>query len=62
VNAADAAFVIACSALGVASGAVAGPGSITPACGYVGTSAALIIGVVAVVVCYLAVLSKDRFG
>ncbi|MDQ7781277.1 MAG: ammonium transporter [Desulfomonilaceae bacterium] len=48
--------------LGFASGAVAGLGSITPACGYVGTTAALVIGGVAGVICYLAVLAKDRLG
>jgi ammonium transporter, Amt family len=48
--------------LGLASGAVAGLGSITPASGYVGTSAALIIGGVAGVLCYGAVLAKDRLG
>ncbi len=48
--------------LGLASGAVAGLGSITPACGFVGTTAALVIGGVAGVICYLAVLAKDRLG
>jgi ammonium transporter, Amt family len=48
--------------LGLASGAVAGLGSITPASGYVGTSAALIIGGVAGILCYMAVLAKDRLG
>jgi Amt family ammonium transporter len=48
--------------LGLASGAVAGLGSITPACGFVGLQAALIIGGVAGVICYLAVLSKERLG
>ena len=48
--------------LGLASGAVAGLGSITPACGFVGTTSALIIGGVAGVICYLAVLAKDRMG
>ncbi|MEI6135046.1 MAG: ammonium transporter [Desulfomonile sp.] len=48
--------------LGLASGAVAGLGSITPACGYVGFEAALVIGGVAGVICYLAVLVKDKFG
>jgi len=48
--------------LGLASGAVAGLGSITPACGFVGTSSALIIGGVAGVICYIAVLAKDRLG
>ncbi|HMK34309.1 MAG TPA: ammonium transporter [Desulfomonilaceae bacterium] len=48
--------------LGLASGAVAGLGSITPASGYVGPGAALIIGGVAGVICYMAVLSKERLG
>jgi Amt family ammonium transporter len=48
--------------LGLASGAVAGLGSITPASGYVGPGAALIIGGVAGIICYFAVLSKDRLG
>ena len=48
--------------LGLASGAVAGLGSITPACGYVGFEAALVIGGVAGVICYLAVLVKDKLG
>jgi ammonium transporter, Amt family len=48
--------------LGLASGAVAGLGSITPASGYVAPWAALIIGGVAGVICYLAVLSKERLG
>jgi Amt family ammonium transporter len=48
--------------LGVASGAVAGLGSITPASGFVGMGSALIIGLVAGVICYIAVLSKERLG
>lgn len=48
--------------LGLASGAVAGLGSITPACGFVGTGAALVIGGVAGIICYVAVLSKERLG
>lgn len=48
--------------LGLASGMVAGLGSITPACGYVGIGAGLIIGGVAGVICYLAVLGKDHLG
>lgn len=48
--------------LGLASGAVAGLGSITPASGFVGTGSALIIGAVAGVICYFAVLSKERLG
>jgi len=50
------------TSLGFASGAVAGLGSITPACGFVGIPAALVIGGVAGVICYLAVLSKERLG
>lgn len=50
------------TSLGFASGAVAGLGSITPACGYVGIPAALIIGGVAGVICYIAVLSKEKLG
>ncbi|MFH0824757.1 MAG: ammonium transporter [Pseudomonadota bacterium] len=48
--------------LGIASGAIAGLGSITPACGFVGPGAALVIGSVAGVICYLGVLAKDRLG
>ncbi|MBI5571003.1 MAG: ammonium transporter [Desulfomonile tiedjei] len=48
--------------LGLASGAVAGLGSITPASGFVGPGAALIIGAVAGVICYGGVLAKDKLG
>lgn len=48
--------------LGLASGAIAGLGSITPASGFVGVGSAMIIGGVAGVICYLAVLAKDRLG
>ena len=48
--------------LGLASGAVAGLGSITPASGFVGPGSALIIGAVAGVLCYGGVLAKDRLG
>ena len=48
--------------LGFASGAVAGLGSITPACGYVSVNSALIIGAVAGIICYFAVLMKDKLG
>ncbi len=48
--------------LGLASGAIAGLGSITPAAGFVGPGSALIIGIVAGVICYLAVLAKDSLG
>ncbi|MCK5383325.1 MAG: ammonium transporter [Gammaproteobacteria bacterium] len=42
------------SVLGIVTGMVAGLGTITPASGYVGPVAALIIGLVAGVVCYVA--------
>jgi Amt family ammonium transporter len=48
--------------LGAASGAVAGLVAITPASGYVGPVSSVIIGAVAGVVCYLAVLAKSRLG
>jgi Amt family ammonium transporter len=48
--------------LGAASGAVAGLVAITPASGYVGPLAAIVIGGVAGVVCYAAVRMKGRFG
>ena len=48
--------------LGVASGAVAGLVAITPASGYVGPISSVIIGAVAGVVCYLAVLAKSKLG
>ncbi len=43
------------SLLGILSGAVAGLVAITPACGFVGIQGALVIGVVASVVCFFAV-------
>jgi Amt family ammonium transporter len=48
--------------LGVASGAVAGLVAITPAAGFVGPMAAIVIGLVAGVICYLAVLMKSKLG
>ena len=51
------------SALGAISGAVAGLVAITPAAGFVGPMAALVIGLVAGVFCYLMVTKvKARFG
>jgi len=50
------------TALGIASGLVAGLVAITPAAGYVAPWAAILIGLFAGGVCYLAVLQKDRFG
>jgi Amt family ammonium transporter len=48
--------------LGAASGAVAGLVAITPAAGFVGPMSAIIIGILAGVICYLAVLAKVRLG
>ncbi len=48
--------------LGAASGAVAGLVAITPASGYVGPMSAIIIGVLAGVICYVAVLAKPKLG
>ncbi|MBM3983732.1 MAG: ammonium transporter [Planctomycetes bacterium] len=50
------------TALGLASGVVAGLVAVTPASGFVFAWGALIIGVVASVVCYLAVALKNRLG
>ncbi len=50
------------TALGVASGLVAGLVAITPASGYVAPWAAIVIGLAAGVICYGAVLLKNRFG
>jgi Amt family ammonium transporter len=49
------------SASGMATGAVAGLAAITPACGYVPTWAALVIGGSAGVLCYAAVDAKRFF-
>jgi Amt family ammonium transporter len=48
--------------LGVVSGLVAGLVAITPAAGYVGPAESLAIGVLASGVCFVAVVSKGRFG
>jgi Amt family ammonium transporter len=48
--------------LGVASGAVAGLVAITPAAGFVSPVPAVILGAVAGVLCYLAVLAKSSLG
>ena len=48
--------------LGVASGAVAGLVAITPAAGFVAPVGAVILGAVAGVLCYLAVLAKGALG
>ncbi len=48
--------------LGAATGAVAGLVGITPGAGFVGPMSAIIIGGVAGILCYLAVVMKGRFG
>ena len=50
------------TALGAASGAVAGLVSITPAAGFVGPIAALIIGAVGGFLCFTACNMKSKFG
>jgi Amt family ammonium transporter len=50
------------TALGVASGLVAGLVAITPAAGFVSPMAAIAIGLLGGVVCYGGVLLKGRFG
>ncbi len=50
------------SALGLASGIVAGLGSITPAAGHVSPMAALLIGLVAGVICFYGVRLKFKGG
>ncbi len=48
--------------LGAASGAIAGLATITPAAGFVGPNSAILIGLLAGIVCYLGVMAKSRFG
>jgi Amt family ammonium transporter len=48
--------------LGAASGAVAGLVAITPASGFVGPMASIVIGIGAGIFCYLAVLWKSKLG
>ncbi len=50
------------TALGLASGVVSGLVAITPAAGFVDPWAALVIGLLAGAVCFLAVLAKYRLG
>jgi Amt family ammonium transporter len=47
--------------LGAASGAIAGLATITPTAGFVGPNAAVLIGLLAGVVCFMAVNAKSRF-
>lgn len=46
--------------LGAASGAISGLATITPTAGFVGPNSAIIIGLIAGVVCYLAVNAKTK--
>ena len=48
------------SVLGIVSGAVAGLVAITPASGYVGPTASVIIGLIAGIICYFAATSMKR--
>jgi ammonium transporter, Amt family len=48
--------------LGLLTGAVAGLATITPAAGYVSPTSAVIIGMIAGVVCYYAVALKNKLG
>jgi Amt family ammonium transporter len=50
------------TALGVASGLVAGLVAITPAAGFVGPMGAMAIGLISGPVCFFAVLGKAKFG
>lgn len=48
--------------LGAASGAISGLATITPAAGFVGPNSAIVIGLIAGVVCFMAVNAKSRLG
>lgn len=50
------------TALGAASGAVAGLVAITPASGFVGPLSSIVIGIGAGVICYTAVMLKGKLG
>ena len=51
------------SALGIATGMVAGLGTITPASGFVGPGGALVIGILAGIICfYMVIVVKQTFG
>jgi ammonium transporter, Amt family len=47
---------------GAATGSIAGLATITPAAGFVGPLPALLIGIAAGIVCYLALTAKTKFG
>ncbi|MEX0829380.1 MAG: ammonium transporter [Nitrospirales bacterium] len=48
--------------LGIASGIIAGLATITPAAGFVGPMSAILIGLVAGTMCYVAVVWKNKLG
>lgn len=48
--------------LGVASGAVAGLAAVTGAAGYIGPMGAMVIGMMAGILCYFAIVWKGRIG
>jgi len=48
--------------LGAVSGALAGLVAITPGAGFVGPGSAIVIGLVAGVICYLGVIAKSKLG
>jgi len=50
------------TALGAASGAIAGLAAVTPASGFVGPMSAIVIGLVASPLCFAAIQMKNRFG
>ncbi|MFP6664015.1 MAG: ammonium transporter, partial [Deltaproteobacteria bacterium] len=50
------------TALGAASGLVAGLVAITPACGFVSPMAALIIGLAAGIICFYGIRLKEKLG
>lgn len=50
------------TALGAASGAVAGLVAITPASGFVGPMSSIIIGLAGGIICYFAINLKSKFG
>jgi Amt family ammonium transporter len=50
------------ASLGIASGAIAGLAAITPAAGFVNPMAAIVIGIVAAMFCYIALLFRIRKG
>jgi Amt family ammonium transporter len=48
--------------VGLLTGSIAGLAAVTPAAGYVSTATAILIGIVASVVCYYAIFLKNRMG